>query len=514
MSSYKLSIETKDINSKDKSVKRHKNNQLENPNVIFIFPDQLGAEVLNCYGNKDVHSPNIDKFAEEGLLFERAYTACPLCTPFRGTVFTGRYPSQTGVTENGLRIPQSEVTVAELFNQAGYLTSYLGKWHLSGQPGGNRPVPPAERAGFQDFTGWESHHVDHWQGLIFTDIDSGFTNKFTDSISAINNDSTTVNDYVNINGCSINGDNKDTYIKIEMEGHETDALTDMVCTKLEEIKDQQFCFFVSYQSPHPPCSPPEKYLDIYRDKDLTYRDNVPEDKPWYSMPHWDCDYDLDTFIRRYYGEITHLDAAFGRLLDKIGETGLDENTIVIFTSDHGDMMGSHGRYSKGVMNEEAIHIPLIIRYPDGRSGRTDVLFSSVDFMPTLLELCYISDKINSEDNGLQEDNDSVDIFESCEGRSYASLVRGEDQKERQFVYVDYKEKCIISDQYKLITDESGGKVKALYNTEDDPYELNNLVENEQFKEIKDRLHRELLTWKDDIDSKRGDIEEASIPFTE
>lgn len=245
-----------------KLVEPNKNKFPDNPNIIFVFPDQLGAEVLNCYGNEDVISPNINKFVEEGLLFERAYTASPVCTPFRGTLFTGRYPSQTGVKGKGMRLPHSELTLPELFGQGGYLTSYLGKWHLSGQPGGNRPIPAEERAGFEDFIAWESHHVDHWQGLIFADGNQdleGFnTIRCSSDGSDLNVD--------NLDSNTVNSSNDDNYIKIKMEGHETDGLTELVCHKLNEIKDEQFCLFVSYQAPHPPSTLPEEYLNLYKER--------------------------------------------------------------------------------------------------------------------------------------------------------------------------------------------------------------------------------------------------------
>jgi uncharacterized sulfatase len=99
----------------------------DRPNLVFVFPDQMGATWLGCYGNAQVYTPEIDRFAGEGLLFERAYTASPVCTPFRGTLFTGRYPCQTGIVENGLRIPSCEVTLADRLNRGGYHTAYVGK---------------------------------------------------------------------------------------------------------------------------------------------------------------------------------------------------------------------------------------------------------------------------------------------------------------------------------------------------------------------------------------------------
>jgi arylsulfatase A-like enzyme len=230
----------------------------DHPNLVFVFPDQMGATWLGCYGNAWLHTPEIDRFAGEGLLFEQAYTASPVCTPFRGTLFTGRYPCQTGIVENGLRVPPCEVTLADRLNRSGYHTAYVGKWHLSGRPGGNRWVPPQERAGFQCFLGWESHHVDHWQGRIWED---------------------------------------DPDRVIHMQGHETDALTELACSTLAGL-ESPFCLFVAYQAPHPPCTPPPDLLQLYEGRSLTYRPNVTDTGAWYRRPEWGCDYGLRTFVDR------------------------------------------------------------------------------------------------------------------------------------------------------------------------------------------------------------------------
>ena len=183
------------------------------PNILFVFPDQLSARWLGCYGNPVVHSPNLDRFSEESVLFRNAYTNCPLCTPYRGSLLTGRYPGQTGVSKNGMALPPEAETIVSLLNDASYNTYYVGKWHLAGAPQADRWVPPDKRGGFQNFIGWESHHVDHFQGRIWED---------------------------------------DPEIPIVMEGHETDALTSIVCDRLENVVEDPFCMFVSYQAPHPP----------------------------------------------------------------------------------------------------------------------------------------------------------------------------------------------------------------------------------------------------------------------
>ena len=122
------------------------------------------------YGNSIVQTPHLSEFAEQSTIVDRAITTSPVCTPYRGCLLTGRYPSQTGVLENGQAFPDDETSLADRLNDGGYATHYLGKWHLSGAPQENRWVPPVARAGFQHFIGWESHHVNHFQGRIWVMI--------------------------------------------------------------------------------------------------------------------------------------------------------------------------------------------------------------------------------------------------------------------------------------------------------------------------------------------------------
>lgn len=224
-----------------------------------------------------------------------------------------------------------------------------------------------------------------------------------------------------------------------MPGHETDALTEMVCNRLETLKEcsaeQPFCLFVAYQAPHPPCAPPDEYLKMYQEKDYPERPNITDKDIQYHVGIWDFDPDWREFVDFYYAEITHLDAAIGQVLAKLDELGLSDDTIVVFTSDHGEMAGTHEKFGKGTMNEELIHVPLIVRHPDGPKGqRTNQLFSSVDFFPTLLELC-----------GAPE-------MPSAEGISYAKYLQGESQQGREFVFIEHDELCIHKGNYKLITD--------------------------------------------------------------
>ncbi len=390
----------------------------DKPNILFVFPDQLSARWLPCYGNHTVVAPTLDHFASQSVRFARAYTNSPLCTPYRACLLTGRYPSQTGVTTNGMQLPTDQPTIAHHLNKAGYRTHYIGKWHLSGEPQRNRWVPPNQRGGFQHFIGWESHHIDHNDGLIWYD-------------------------------------NPDSPRKLR--GHETDGLADIVCEELEALTSTETPFFmaVSFQAPHAPCSPPELDKQRYDHSVIDYPPNTQPDS-WFQNANWNADYGVEEFRKRYFGEISHLDAAFGRILDTLQKTGLAENTVVIFTSDHGDMAGCHGRFGKGVMFDESVRVPLLVRLPEIKPRTVDSLASTVDLFSTILEMA-----------GVEAQPDS-------EGRSLLPCINGQSHATTD-VFIEYDHDCLVRGDLKLVTKRNESDITHCFDLANDPYELNNLA---------------------------------------
>ena len=409
------------------------------PNILFVLVDQLGARWLPTYGNATVSAPQLESFAAEGTVFERAITTSPVCTPYRGCLLSGRYPSQTGVRQNGQAYPADAPSLADHLNVAGYSTHYIGKWHLSGAPQENRWAPLDKRAGFQDFIGWESHHVDHYGGLIWRD---------------------------------------DPGEPIRMPGHETDALTDIAKQQLKRAAAQSEPFFmlVSYQAPHPPCSPPAVFRDMYDRKELLCERNA-DPTAWYDMPHWNADYDAATFRQLYFGEISHLDAAFGRLLKTLDELGLRDDTLVVFTSDHGEMAGARGLFGKGVMYEESLHVPLIIRAPGQTQGRrTDQLAATIDLLPTLLDYA------------------GIEMAETAEGLSLRAQIEGGDADKDRIAISEYRNFCATTQRWKLVTRGRTIEAAELYNLVDDPYEQVNCLDDPTCLEAQARLSEALRRW--------------------
>jgi len=231
------------------------------------------------------------------------------------------------------------------------------------------------------------------------------------------------------------------------------------------------------------------------DQDLFPNPSADRDA-WYKKPVWNVDYDVRTFRERYFGEITHIDGAFGRILDKLDELGLTENTIVAFTADHGEMNGCHGLFGKGIMYEEAVHVPLMIRMPNQAEGVVvDYPVSTIDLMPTLLELC------GAEPNP------------KAEGVSFSRILLGEELRGDKSVFIDFaagpphpvgeglsqdrQALCIIKGGWKLVTDKRALKPHVLFNLESDPFEQTNLVDDPTYEERTSQLRNELeARWAD------------------
>lgn len=331
------------------------------PNIVFVFADQMRASATGYAGNPDVRTPHLDALAGEGVAFMTAVANCPVCTPYRASLLTGRYPLSTGLFVNDVRLPESEVTIAEVLAAQGYDTGYIGKWHLDG-PERSAFTPPGPRR--QGFEFWAVGNCTH---------------RYMHSLYYRGDDP------------------KPRY----WEGYDAHAQADLA---IEYIRSRDsarpYCLFLSWGPPHNPYDQvPQRYLDLYDPDALYLPGNVPDE--------------LRTDGTRrelagYYAHITALDEALGRIVAAIDESDRAEDTILVFTSDHGDMLGSHGRHRKQWPWDESMRVPLVVRFRrrQGAPRTEDAPISVVDLLPTLLALC------------------DVPIPEAVEGANLAHLITG------------------------------------------------------------------------------------------
>jgi len=437
------------------------------PNVLVVFDDQLRADVCGVYGGRNITTPNIDRLAQQGVAFDNALSTCPLCTPFRGMLQTGRYPTHTGIVLNWVDVNPRQRGIAHIFREAGYRTGFIGKWHLAA---GYRKRAGKHSAGAGDAErirracaeyvreNPEPEYVppgpgrlgyDHWQAYNFhCEFQKAYYYE-------------------------------DTPKRLFMPRYETDSETDMAIEFMRRQKEagRPFFLMVAPHPPHPPLTPaacPAGYLERIREQ-LAWPPNVPEDHRHRRN---------QTPARCYYAMARNFDDNIGRLLDFLDASGLSKDTIVVLTSDHGEMLGSHGRENKMVPYREAVHIPCIVRWPGhipaGR--RLDVLHTPMDHLPTLCGLA------------------GLPIPKECDGVDLSGTLLGTTRIERDAVlmmnYVSHWDffdsgtnwpewRAVRTPRYTYVKWLAGKE--ELYDDLKDPYQMKNLAAEEEGRPVIEKL---------------------------
>lgn len=407
------------------------------PNVLFILPDEWRGQALGCMGNQDVRTPHLDGLARDGVLARNTLANTPVCCPARSIMLTGTYASRTGMVANDLRLDEGEITLGDLFGRAGYKTGYIGKWHLDGGPRAPGFVPPGRRR--HGFQWWAANECNH----------NYFYNWYF----------------------------RDANVPIVSEKYEPVFWTDLAVEFLRESKDRPFFLMLAPGAPHDPYLAPQEYMDLYDPEKLTMEPN------WVDGVRGGERRD----IAGYYAAITAIDDQVGRLLRTLRELGLEENTIVLFSSDHGNMLGSQRELLKRKPWEESIRVPGILRWPGmipaGR--RTDALFSHVDFAPTLLALCGLPVPANMQGHdlsgvmtGKREQGPEAAFFQIFGPSQEGNVAAGW--------------RAIRTERYLYARYEAGPWL--LYDLEKDPYEMRNLVGDASADPVRKELDGKLSAW--------------------
>jgi arylsulfatase A-like enzyme len=427
----------------------------QKPNVVYILTDQWRASAFGYSGDPNVKTPQIDNFAKEAVNFSNAVSVCPVCTPYRASLLTGRYPTSTGMFLNDLYLPDQELCMAEIFKSEGYQTAYLGKWHLDGH-GRSNNVAPERRQGFDYWKGSECSH-DYLKEPYFENILPGV--KYWEGYSPF----------------SIAKDAQDY-----LSNHAKSNIP--------------FLLFVSISTPHfPHGTAPKEYQDLYPESSIRLAPNVPEEMRQKVFKE----------LKGYYGHCTATDKAIGELIGKIKELGLMENTIVVFTSDHGEMMGAHGVHpnAKQLAWDESIRVPFLISYPGMKKNKGLTIKAPIttpDILPSLLGMAGIK------------------IPKSIEGEDLSGLIKSPDSKldrtalvmqvspfATEFANKEYR--GIRTSQYTYVC--SPEKATMLFDNLADPYQMDNLAGKPEYgnlqAELDEKLHLALTKIGDDPFKPRG-----------
>lgn len=408
-------------------------------NLLFVLTDEWRAQDVGYNGNKDVVTPNLDLLASRSINFTNMISGCPVSSPYRASLLTGQYPLTTGIFVNDVQLNPESLTLGKVFKSAGYQTAYIGKWHLDGN-GRSSCIPIERRQGFEYWKVLECTH-DYYQSFYW------------------------------------GNDNK----KRMWEGYDAYAQTADAIGYMEEmnLKGNPFFMILSLGPPHTPFeSAPESFKSIFRNKKLQLRANVPSNMN---------DAAIEDLIG-YYGHIAALDSCIGMLYSFLKESGLEKNTIFIFTSDHGAMVKSHGFNHKQRPYEESINVPLLVHYPIffGDKGRKkNMLISVPDVMPTLLGLCNlpIPSTVEGEDKSMimkGKKKDTTDAVLIASYHAFGQWSRSAGGKEYRGVRTK---------RYTYVKDLSGPWL--LFDNQKDPFQLNNVVDDIKMLSVRNNLEKEL-----------------------
>ena len=357
------------------------NEEFSKPNLLVIQTDQQQFFTMKAYGNNAIQTPALNELAGKSYVFKKAYCTQAVCSPSRSALLTGLYPHSTGVVSNNIPLKKEIKTVPEIINDQDYQTAHMGKWHLGDEV--------FAQHGFETWVSMEDNYnqyfrsdkdrntrstYHHWlvdKGYQPNDVED---NKFSRSFAA----------------------------RLPFEHCKPKFLEEKAIEYLEEVKDDPFILYISFLEPHPPFfgpldslySPDEVILPGNLNHELT------EDNPlnWREKVAGEVAEKYDTTEQgwrelraKYWGLVTQVDRSVGAILDKLESLGLSDNTIVVFTSDHGEMMGSHGLAHKGNHLEESARIPFLIRVPWLNKSQKIIeeRVSQIDLVPTLLDLMNV-----------------------------------------------------------------------------------------------------------------------------
>jgi len=416
---------------------------MDRPNILFIFADQLVYDGLGCTGSPDAITPHLDALAAGGVVCDAAYSSSPVCTPYRACLLTGRHAGTIGALRNEAPLPVGVPTLADALAAGGYATAYVGKWHLGGKD--QIAVPAALRGGFQRFIGYQCYN-DYIHDVEFFD-EAGRGRRFA--------------------------------------GNRTQATSDLAIEALDSLASggAPWLLMASYQDPHYPLQPEPGYAALFHGRPVARRPNQREVEPFTPTwsprsprpvqrdPNWQrYGGDLDEYLRLYHAQVCQLDAEVGRVLARLRRLGLDDKTIVVFTSDHGDLQGMHGLVNKSSWHEGSARVPLLAAGPGIPPGtRLPVPVGCVEWLATCCDWAQ---------RPAPEGVHAPSMRALLEGRSQAHIPVFSESGD----WISVREGA-----WRCAASTADLTVRALHDLEADPYELHDRAGDPATAEIQARL---------------------------
>lgn len=490
-----------------------KPDEQEKMNFLFIMTDQQRYDALSIAGNSVLETPNLDRFAEQGVWFKNAYTPCAVCGPARSSILTGHTVENTGVNTNAKTYYYDEEPVMtqptfdEILAEQGYHCEYYGKWHslTSHTEVYQNPKQESEEGRSVFAHGGQRHVYMDYLNAHFPkrplkpgELYDRFYDRPYETDPLDTHHGVTPEEFEAMDPKRIQPDLHGR-LMVPAEHSLTAFQARETIEAIERLKDTAFSITCSFHFPHAPMLPTDPYYNMYPAEQmnppasiLDNMDNSPYraangrlGNPEYSDPEL-----IKYMISNYYGLVKEIDDWVGKILATLDEHGLTDNTLVIFVSDHGEMLGAHGLREKNVFYEESAHIPLLMRFPGRiKPGTTvDGYVSLVDLFPTILD--YL---------GMEE--------HESDGKSLRGLIEGTDKDHGEYVVTEWNYRgdvapnyMVVKDGWKLMTPYSREStvINALYNLNADPHEMENLIgknpDRAKYENKVEELRACLLEW--------------------
>ncbi len=460
---------------------------MKRPNVMLLYTDQQRWDALHAAGNEEIMTPNLDALVESGARFSHAFCNHPVCQPSRASMLSGQYGESIGIVFNGIEMPEDVPCIQHMLKPYGYHTAQIGKLHF--------------RNHFH-----RDHHDPHpaygFDTMILSDEPGCYEDAYIKWVQQRNPDA------VHACRCSthpgfMHGPNREVHGRgvtepYVFEGPEdlthTAFVADETCDFIRRHKDDRFFCIAGFYVPHTPLNPPQRFLDMYDPATLSLpprndgEDGGLSDDEWRNMK------------AHYYALVSHLDEEIGRILDTLDELGLREDTLVIFTSDHGEMLGWRGRVEKVPPEDCSSRVALLVSWPGTITPQApDAIVEAVDIVPSILDYC-----------GIQTPS-------FCQGRSFRPLLQGGAYEERDSAYMSIK--IPMCHAYKAIRTRDFLYVKqapdshfgdkrcslvhreALYDLREDPHQLKNVADIPGYDDQLNQLRNRLLERWFDVESQ-------------
>ena len=479
----------------------------DRPNILFIFTDQQRADTMACYGNELISTPNLNALAEESFVFDNAYVSSPVCTPSRSTIMTGLWPHTNGCIGNNAPLDPAIPTIADMLPEE-YLTAYYGKWHL-----GDEVI---RQHGFDEWAGMEDYYRPYYSDPKHRSVLSDYHHFLIE------------------NGLEPDGESAGARVfsrpfaaALPEELTKATFLSSRAAGFIREKRDRPFALYVNLLEPHLPYDGP--FNDMYDPQSIPTSPTFLKDplenaglmhRMRSKSAHLGFGMDAEptgpydeaywrALIARYWGNVTLVDKTVGRVLQALEDAGVADRTIVVFSSEHGDQLGEHNIIGKGVLYEQSIKVPMLMRVPGLSEGpaRVEGRYSHIDTVPTLLDLVGAA------------------IPDRLQGESRLPVLRGDDTLEGNDVIIDWtgshvgvlmtnfpEYERVINTPHRTLVSADGWKLTLgqgmrgeLYDMNSDPCEETNLFDEPRHEPRITDMEKRLKRWQ----SQTGDTTELS-----